>query len=82
MKLNKVSIINYAEGREEYGDLIRGLLVSIDGEERYFCPSDDLKFAMKRFKKLQDKGYQLKFTEDKSWVNPEEFLLVKKEYRD
>jgi len=80
--MSKVVKINYAEGYEAEDTLVRGLLVSIDGEEHSFHLSDDLKSTMKQFAKLQSKGYDLRFSENHVRVNPDDFIQVKREYRD
>lgn len=55
-----------------------GLLVSIDNEEYSFHLSDDLKFAMKQFAKLQSKGYELRFSDKQKSVNLDDFIQMKK----
>ena len=80
--MSKVVKINYAEGYEAEDTLVRGLLVSIDGEEHSFRLSDDLKSTMKQFSKLQSKGYKLIFSENHVRVNPDDFIQIKREYRD
>jgi len=81
-KITKVAIINYAEGYDANGNLAKGLLIVIDNEEYSFHLSDDLKSTMKQFTKLQSKGYALRFGDKQRSVNPDDFIQVKKEYRD
>jgi len=80
--MGKIAIINYAEGYGIDDNLEKGLLVIVENEGYSFHLSDDLKSAMKQFAKLQSKGYDLRFSDRQEVVDPDDFIKMKKEYRD